>query len=402
MTVERFEGVLGCSVGGDNFRLIDYGKSADAAIGTGGLRTGTNYTITLTGEILVDAQADMPAALAAFETAVLDADGDTLVITAHGDPLETIDAEGCTSGPILKYAYGSGRGATWQPVTITATCTSSGDGEGEGVASSETTVRTSWNVEELRTVRTSGRIVTTTVSATGAALAAMPALADGWQDTTYSTSANDADTLCTWESTQTELVAAYPLPTGGAAIVDGERTITTTRDGHNRETTVESCRYVGPGAEDYVHERLALRMAGGGLVRSSIAITRHKTETATATFEVLGAANGDLLELTETVGRTRSGPLLREQSYAGTTPLIFQEADRAYVYTQSGRAVGLMRYPRPPAFLFPGSQVVADPIRHERPSDREFITTWDFRFLTTELLHKFPNDREGSPGFYAG
>ncbi len=398
-----FSSILTCSLATASLQVTGYAKSAEGVFDDAGVRVGTRVSFDLDGQVWAASVAELASALAALQAAAA-TDGADFSITASGATvLEQVLASDCAQAPRVALAYGDSQGPTHQDVRLTVEAVLAADDQA-GVISVTETTSTAVNHEGLRTVTIDGTVrVSAGTDLSAAVLARVPARPAGWQQTySYQVGGSgDAALEGTYQVVQTELVAEFPA-SGGDRVVDGERTITTALDEHNRQVTTTAYSYVGPYAQDYVEAQHAALRAAGGLLRAEISVTAHKTLTATGRFDVLTARGAGVLELVETVSHARSGPLLREVRYPGTTPLIVAEADPGYAYSQAGRAIGLRAYPQPPAYLFAEANLAEAPqVVFSRPNDQEFETAWAFRFLfPDEQATAFPHDRTGSGGFY--
>ena len=177
----------------------------------------------------------------------------------------------------------------------------------------------------------------------------------------------------------------YPVAASGHKIVDGEWTIRTEYDEHNRQVQTNTYDYVGPGAWEYVTAQQAGLRAAGGLIRAEVSVTNHKTAHAVGMFTVLMSRDATgVLELVETVTSERSGPLLKELTYPGLAPVVIQCDQPAYVYEQAGRAIvlGAGGWPTPPPALYDPTCLVSGPdTAFERLNDTEYACTWRYRFI---------------------
>lgn len=400
-----FTTTFSCTVGGTAFQLTEYSKSAEGLFDAANNRVGTRVSFECKGEIAVSDATALAAALAAFQTS---ASGDNVDFSITGFSVlkEQLLAADCIEGPRVRFAYEGDQGHNYQQVRFTVEGVRKVDPNSDGILSDLAKVSTRTNLEGLAVVVLSGQVQTVG----GATLASTQALThnttrqSGWQQT-FAYDRDELDRVCTYQLTQTQLLAEYP--TGGAEnnrVVDGERTVSSAYDEHNRAMTRYSYSYVGPYAETYVNDRHTALRAAGGLVRASISVTGHKTAQATGEFEVIAARGSGVLELEERISHARSAPSLREQRYPGTTPLIVDDSTPGWVYEQSGRAVGLRVYPAAPAYAFLDGQGAPSNLASKetilnRPNDQEFETSWRFTFLfATEQAIAHPHDRTGSGG----
>lgn len=406
-----FDSIMNCSIGGTAFQLLSYTKSRRRTY-TDALLAQEEIQFQLTGEVQAANVGALATALAALEESC--EDGTDLTITGLNNVnLDGLAASTVTFGPRYDISYGADQSATHQQVTITATgvidmATEAGGGElGEGVLSVTQTITTSKNAEDLPTITTKGTVTTEAgTSAVTEAVTLIPAGIEGpYVRTQYQyEQENAADTKASYTVSYQQLVAAYPTYSG-QSVVEGEATISTSTDAHNRLIVTYTYQYVGTYAEAYINDRLATLRATGNLVRANIESTVHKSRSVRATFEVLGcrdSGTADLLELTETIRNQRSGPLLDQRIYSGTNPLIFKLPQAGILYVQSGRAIGLKKYPKPPDKKFSAAYLVDESINFNRLNDQEFETTWEFPFLfASEQSVVLPSDRSDNNGFYS-
>jgi hypothetical protein len=403
-----FDTILCCSVGG--LQVTSYSKTAEGRYDEAGLRTSTARKLTVKGYVEAADVAAQAAALAALEAEVNEFTGD-FTISAGEATLETFDASDSGMPLRLTLAYGDTRGPTYQDVTIEVETEEPAGGNLNSVTSETEKCSTERNLENLATIRWSGTIKTGgATSASGRFLSNhVPDAIPSWT-LTYSYEKNETDTECRYEIVETQLVAAYPVSgMTGSRVVDGEYTLETSYDNNNRQVQRHQYSYVGPYALAFLNARHDALRSAGGLQSASISVTTHKTQQATGTFEVLtsraGVAYGeviDLLEMQETITHGRTAPLLRDIQYAGTTPLIVQEAASGFLYEQAGRAVGFKRYPQPAPYSFDVANLAEEPaITFTRGAGDEYVTEWRFRFLYALNQDKrYPHARSACPGFY--
>jgi hypothetical protein len=388
--------------------ILSYAKSSDPEFGPVRLGprviTGTKVRIECQIEIAPGIATSLPNDLTDFEAWL--ADLATAEIKLRGTRIEYLVASACIDGPHYSFRYLNEAGERFQMASIIIEATLK-PATGASYTHSATT-RTAVNNEGLEVVTVAGQIVTDGDPAASTVLLAgtgagpiLPARASGWQRT-YEYEVDQANATCQYTCVLTELLAEYPS-SGGDRVVDGERTVSSEYDEHNRCLTRYSFSYVGPWAADEIEAQHTTLRAAGGLLSARIAETTYKTASATGEFVVLSQRDvGQVLELNETVSHGKAGPLLREVRYAGTTPLIVQDAPAAWSYTQAGRAVGLGDYPLPPDPLFAEANLAEEPeIVLSRPNDHEFETAWRYRFLfADEQSIAAPHGRDGSEGYY--
>ncbi len=408
-----FDTILSTSVGTNAFQLLSYTRSGRPRLDSEGKRRGTEIRFTLDGEVQAADAAGLASALAAFAADLEAAEATDFSISAHGALKEQLVADDLLEGPHFAFEYAEAGGHNVQPVRVGVEAVRASDPGEDGVASDTTTYRYAVDHEGLASVAIAGRVETdgdpaaSTVVLEGVGEEPMPKVPErpeGFRQT-YEYETDSEDKVCSWRVVQAELAEEYPVdpdvPTD--RVVDGERTVATTFDRHNRQVTHYHYDYRGAGAEGYVSARHDALREGGGLVRARISATGHQQTRVVGDFEVVAARQADgPLELAETISHARSGPVLEERRYPGTTPLLVQAAEAAWVYEQSGRAVGLSEYPEAPWPKFDQDHLAEAPqITLSRSSDQEFETSWRYRFLFTEEQPlEEPGGRSHSPGTY--
>jgi hypothetical protein len=95
--------------------------------------------------------------------------------------------------------------------------------------------------------------------------------------------------------------------------------------------------------------------------------------------------------------------MLEELRYPGLAPLLVQSSQSAYAVEQSGKAIGLASYPRPPDPLFPAANYQEYPqTAYNRANPNEWETSWRYKFilLVAPASPTFPS--ASSPGLYGG
>ena len=248
------------------------------------------------------------------------------------------------------------------------------------------------NLEGLITFTLAGEVVTPPGTSAQAYITAsqIPACPDRYQQR-YTIDGGWNDERASYSIVQQQLIADFPVGDSGA-VLDGEWTLRTETDEHNRKVQIYAYDYTGPYAGDYVTAQLATLSAAGGLTRSSITVTHHKTQHAVGEFSVLAANDGTTtLELVETVSSSQSGPLLVEHRYPGAAPLLLVGEQSCFAYTQSGRAIGTGGFVTAPSPIFDAGNYSAAPrIGHTQLNNIEYETTLEYAFLFTAAQAPVP------------
>ncbi|MCE5280204.1 MAG: hypothetical protein ABFD92_00030 [Planctomycetaceae bacterium] len=404
-----FTAVLSSSIGVADLQLLSYSKSIEPQFDQAGRPYARKITYRCDGEIASDTKAALATALTAFQSAMTGGPVG-FTITGSGTGRESVAALDCLDGPRFSGRYAGSAGPTHQGVSFEVEAVVAfTSADEDGLLSDEYSARKSVNHEGLLVITMTGKAYVRPLKSASSYVVsrAIPERPAGYQQT-YDYQVSESDLACDYSVTQTQLLNDYPADANppGDRVVDGERTITTDYDEHNRKVTRYQYAYVGPYALTYVEAQHAAIRAAGGLVRASIATTHHKTQSVNAAFEVMACRNEDdeagVLEMAEEVSHTRSGPLLQEYRYPGVSPLIAQAADCAYLYEQSGRAVGLGVFlQEPPPLLAAANYLEAPAITVRRVDDVHTETTWRYRWLfASEQAVTLPSQRSDVPGVY--
>lgn len=377
-----FDAIMQCNLGHAGLILTGYQKSSEGVYDESGVRTATRVSFRCSGEIESASVAAHASALAGWEAIFRNKDGADFSITAGGILKEQLLAADCSEGPTYKSDYDGPAGALTQGVSFTVSGTVPA-AVTAGVIEESQKVKTAVNVEGLSATNTSGTIRTMGGTSAGEYFidTVLPAATIAGTQRSYDYETNATDTACTYTINQVALLTAYPV-SGDSAVLDGERTIATRYDGHNRKITSYNYSYVGPYAQTYVENMHATLRAAGGLLSASISHTVHKTQSCTGQFEVLARRNTgtSILEFSESLALQRSGPLLAEIATAGTTPLLVRQPQRCFVYTQQGRAVGLGGYPAAATPLLSVNYLLDESTRMSRSGD-DYVREWTYTFM---------------------
>jgi hypothetical protein len=378
-----------------DLQVTDYTKAADGVFDAVGNRVGTKIVFNCQGEISAASESALAAALAAFEAFAASDWADFAIVGASGN-LEELLAADCPAGTRVKFAYGNEAGPLYREVSFSVEGVKAVDADDDGVLSDLIKVSQSTNVEGLKVRTYSGRVMTCgDLTASDHIASVLPVCPAGWQQTSKY-DVNESDTEGTYEAVQTELAAVYPVavnPQTGV-IVDGEKRVSTSYDEHNRKVVNYQYDYTGSFAQQYIAAQHTALRAAGGLMRAEMSYTVHKTISASGRFDVLAGRDGtNLLEMVEQISHARTGPLLKELRYPGIDPVILVDDSAAYVYEQSGRAIGKGQYPAVPGYKFASASLCETPdIGYRHTNGTEFETTWRFRYLfATAQTQQFPS-----------
>lgn len=118
-------------------------------------------------------------------------------------------------------------------------------------------------------------------------------------------------------------------------------------------------------------------------------------------FPIAGVNTHVVLSFNETLVRMGGGPFrVSKRSPNANAPQIqtvFREGQVEYKLTQSGQAVGYLRYPAFPPPLFPGNLEDSPVLRHMSPHRNgqgyeKWGIAWEYKFIANgDVLQAFPN-----------
>jgi hypothetical protein len=401
--VGDFDAILKCAIGGaydSALQILEYTKGVEGVFNEAYQRIGSKVTYKCQGEVSAASESDLIDALAAFASWAAQDNNDFSITTGSGMIEQLLFAD-CPTGIRVKFDYEPEQGGRCRKVSFSV----EGQQKGSAVAgllSFEYKTSLDRNLEGLSTIVQSGHVVTDgTLSASDYFLDHIPAGPGGIVQRTLRVQANETTNDATFEVRYSPLLTAYPATSG--TVIDGERTISTSYDEHNRQVTTNTYDYVGPGASAYVTAQCTALRAAGELMRAEITTTTHKTARATGRFEVLACRdNSNILELVERTSHGAAGPLLRELRYMGLSPVILQADPSVFIYEQSGRAIGKAVYPMAPPYKFDNSALMEAPeVVLERTNDGEYSVSWRYRFMyAVAHVMVLPSARTDSSGVY--
>jgi hypothetical protein len=358
--------------------------------------------VELEGYVEAATQEEFVAALAAATAAM--GSGRDLVISGLGGQTELrlLAAQCQNGGPHVKWEMlpASAGGALRREFKLTATARV-GPGEAEqpspdpdrppGSRLADGKTQISVTVDERRGITITGKI-----SAFQDALGAFERTA--WADAQARwpwpmwvlerrTDSSADGSECSWTITVKQVAAALPGAAGGSRALDGTVTRRRDRDEQYRLVEQTTMDLLIEGDPWTVVAGLRPRLPAR-VLRESIDIQTIPELRVRASFNVVRSGEGnDLLEWEQTVEFLKEDAQLQAKRYPGIRPVLVYADWPVYGATQSGRAVGLGRFPREAEPLWPaliGEQ--GRKIRHRQVNAFECETTWTYQFISDAPL----------------
>jgi hypothetical protein len=443
----EFDAIFHCTYGGEAFQLKDYVLTSETTFGPGGKRTGTKVRVTGTGYVEATDAADLTAKLESIREA-FQVDGADLVITGLGGgvQVEILAAQTTKSGPHVE-RFELGESAGWpalvKPVSFAIFADQPTLGTG-GVPVDTYAVTTATRSDRLRQIGYAGELSGPDASAHFRTvvlpqrfalfgLVPPPGSTGGTGGTggggaggggtgptpssgqagrwvpDYEDEVNDAGDVLRYRMTFTELEEAIPAAYLDAEIgvVDFEYTFSADRDDQMRlvETRQYDVLLTGNG---YTLVRQLRPEPPIVVLRESVRHTSYRERRVQATFVTLAAGDGnDLLEWRQTVSYDRTeDPVFQAVEYEGLPPVLLRKIRPVQRARQSGRAVGLGKFPKAPPPVWGTANYAASPrVERNDLSNFEKETTWTYEYVFNGAVPRVELDLidrptpPASPGF---
>lgn len=392
------DSMLKCSVGGSAFRLVDYAYSEKPMLGEVG-RMGTEITLSGKGEISAATQTLLSAAIATL-LAAMRTSGQDWTITALGGvtEIQVLSAMCLDGGPhcsvdLVENLDGASlvRNVEFEltaKTTVDGSAQGTGSGEKNSNAYNQTTKETP---DDLRNVTIRGQIAgpasrtyfdTTVVPFFDGKFAA-----NKWVKKEVSYQAKPADDFADYQIVYGELVEVFPLAGGIGQIVDGEATQTKERDEQGRLVRRVTFDFLldGPNADQVMNKMRAMLLPAVA-IRERYAVTTHQEIRLQGELEVLAAANADnCLGWEQSLAIKTAAQAWEAMNFPGVYTLLISTDPQPMLIVQSGSAVGLQKWVKEPAPIWPDNLHEQPDIAFECANDFEWTTRWRYSYL-------FPGD----------
>ena len=369
-------------------QIEDYSYHTEAIVDKSMGRTGS--TLTLEGEGFVQGDASGPFLTAASAaSAALNRSGSIIEVLGLGGAIEARMTPGMflNFGPHLTVAFlGKPDSPFRRQVKFKATGETAPN-LGGGAVEVGYKVDTAVRPDGLKTITRTGQIKGARASALflgvvlASSLSAYPLT--GWIRT-YKYDVNAAGDLLSYTIGLVQIL--NPLPDNGAGSgVDGEATTRTERDEQMRKVTTFSYDFLITG--NATAFATIMRPAPPIVIlKESFESTYYKEVRVRGSFTWLEGGDGnDLLDWNQTVDAVTDEVPLAIETYPGSPPDYIYKPRSGNVYTQSGRAVGVGRYPKPPDPFLP-NYLEKPKFSFKRLNAVEYETTWSYVLVSPGIV----------------
>lgn len=423
----EFDLIFKCSYGSAAFQLVDYALVSEGTFAQSGARTGTRVRVSGAGYVAAASPADLTGKLKDVRDA-FQLDGRDLVITGLGGAvqLQVLAAQSLRGGPHVE-RFEFGESMRWPALVKPVTFQIFADQPKvttEGLPVDTYTVTTATRADGLRQIGYGGDlsgegasdhwrqvVLPERLRLFGIGPGAAPALAGRWVPD-YEEEVNEAGDVVRYRLTFTEL--KEPIPTAyldpAIAAADFEYTKTTTRDDQMRLVTTSTYDVLLVGSVDAM--LTALRPQPPIVVVSeSLRWTNYRERRVQASFVTLASGDGNgLLDWRQTLEVDgREEPVLHVVEYDGLPPALLRRLFPVQRARQSGRAVGVGKYPTPAAPFFPQNFSAPRRVVRNDLSNFEKETTWAYEYVFNGAVPNValadldrPHPPDEAPGFDTG
>ena len=350
--------------------------------------------VEISGECEINAAtaAALTAAMAAAETALRVVDTDVAVWELGTKTTELTAASCIEKGPYMS--------VTWleQTVALTRVFAFKAAGKTIGTAdSNETTsspLSTAYTTIGTRVVRQNGSIVGGTTSAGYASILAAWLLAYPWPNWVVTSEKKISSAGASIEYMLSAVEMADPLPwVGSNEAVEGTRSVATETDVNcGRQTITINYDLLVDGNMAALSTYLVPTLVVGEMfIRESITYGTISERRLQCSWQILRGINASrLLDWQhdwQIIGEAETHQSLRVVSTTpNAAPVLVYDSKREYRYQQSGRAVCLGAWMKPPYPMFPAALAKPVEVTLRQAGDVERETTWRYEFVSSTPL----------------
>lgn len=400
----QYDAIFKCSYGGASLQLVDYSVAEEGILSSTGKRTNTRVKFAGRGYVEASSETDYETKLAAVRAAFEQSGLDLVVYGLSGKKEYECLAAQCVFGqPVVERMQFMEQGASAPLVkqisfAITATKLVLTPG---GTPSETYEVTTAVRPDRLREITYSGQVIgidavthfQTSLAARFAQYGLQPT-SPGAQTMEvkwvpeYEQTVNDTGELLRYRVRFTELKVGISEARVDLGIVNAELNIASDRDEQMRKVETWTYDVLSTGSD--VGQMMtelrptAAALQGGLIVRESFQYTNYHELRLQATFNILRGGDGnELLEWNQvvTIDGTEAA-ILDPVEYEGLRTVLLLKRFPVQRARQSGRAIGLAKYPKAPDPIFGNVNYSANPRIERRVINQfELETTWSYEFV---------------------
>jgi hypothetical protein len=404
------QALMSCSIASTGFRVRDYALKETAILKEGQGRTGTNVTIDVEGEVSGATVEELGDNLQAFYAAARAARRRDFSLVGNGKTEYTLSAARVIDGgPWLENLHAQKQlpeSTGVKAVSFTIRGTLAGDESEEddpdgGASPASVKVATETRADKPRKVSYSGTFTgegstarfTTYADAQRAAYPREKWVQSREVNSTYS------DKHVEFTVRYVELATPIIPNPGRFTIVEMERTTRKDRDEKGRLVVTEEFDVLlqpGDDVDDAIRvlRTLITNVAPPPVIlRESSSYTVHRELRVRCSFTILkGSEGSDLLDWDQSIetpnpsGENRSP--VKGFEFIGRSPILVRSVIPICRYVQSGSAVGINRYPKPPRPFWDQDRLAEDPVMTRTLVNLiERKVTWRYVFIASRPLN---------------
>lgn len=381
-----FQNLLKCSLGTAEFQLADWAYKAEPIL-KDGQRSGTKHIVEGEGWVEASSESTLATRIAAA-VASFTISGQDFVIHGFGGVkmLELLAAQCSDGGPhitveVLKQKPGA---ALKKDFRFTVVADQGGDSTESNKVTNTYKVQTVTRPDDLVVMTASGELVGKAARAyfDASVVPFFDALAPTPNVPVIRFDANAAGDKATYSIEYSQLARALPIAPAGTVIVEGEVITGKDRDPQYRQTRTISFDLLVDGDPIVVRDLIRATL-GVTPFQERFEVTAHKEVRVRGEFVALEAANADdLIFFEQSIERVRGEDTpLKVATWPGIDPLIYRGEKPAITLVQRGSAVGLGKFPKAPAAMFPGELAEKPRIVNSHLDAVQKRTEWEYRMV---------------------
>lgn len=381
-----FANLLKCSLGTAEFQLADWAYKAEPIL-KDGQRTGTKHTVDGEGWIEGASESILASRIAAAVASFI-ISGQNFTIWGFGGVamLELLAAQCSDGGPHVTVEVQKQKPGAMlkKEFKFTVSADQGGDSTDPNKVTNTYKVATVTRPDGLLVRTVSGELVGKKVGAHFDSI--IVPFFNGMAPTpnvpVIRFDANAADDKATYSIEYSQLAKALPATPAGTTIVEGELVTGKDRDPQMRQVKSISFDFLVEGDPVVVRDLIRATL-GVTPFQERFEVTAHKEVRVRGEFVALEAANADdLIGWEQTIERVQGEDTpLKVATWPGIDPLIYRGEKPAVTLVQKGSALGLGKFPKPPAPLFPKDLAEKPRVINADINAVEKRTEWEYRFV---------------------
>jgi hypothetical protein len=399
---DALDALLNCTLGGAAFSLRDYGFREEVQF-RDGAAVGTKITLRGTGEIRGSSASELSANLDSVRTAFRNKGYNFQIFALGVLEMQVLAAESIDGGPFtesfeaLPQLQKDGERLVKQvDFVITNITAPPGDDGGGDEQTEPKKITTRTKPDGARVIEYVGKLTRADVE-TFWSRVQLPALIKPYPPATWVPeiqAERTGSTVIDYRVAFTELV--IPIPDNVAAdVVDEEFTYSEERDDQQRLIETRSYNLLVKPGSNIISLRDKIRPQSPTVIlRERFSYTNFHEKRLQAEFVILRSGSGnDLLEWENSLQFDEESNPVTPVKYVGLRPMMLRSDFPVFTAVQTGRAVGLGKYPKAANKMFDSKFLGDTPKIRRRPiNEVERETTWSYSFANDTQFNVQPAD----------